>query len=288
MAARPSPNSYCALLDRHGTFVVDPTGGYLTKVKAVELKGESVQHAVKSMMSGKKGYVRFEFYDNKFYLFYKPFILAEVPYRSVNDLNWSIGIVFSEDDIFGEYNALFNYVLIIAIVGMLFMYLFTSLIITRRLKPLKQLTHFTERIAQGHYNEPVPSGDMHHDEVGRLQVHFQEMQRSVSSNINELHELTDTIQERSKELHEAYQQAKKADHMKTVFLHNMTDQMLAPTFDIEKDVTALSQYHKETSTQSVKQMVDDIQEKGNTITQILNNLINLSEEEMNQEKGGES
>ena len=287
-AAKPSPHSYCALVDRHGSFIVDPTAGYLTKIKAVELPGESLQNAVKSMMSGQKGYIKFELNTNNFYLFYKPFILAEVPYRSINDLGWSIGIVFSEEDIFGEYNALFNYVLIIAIAGMLFMYLFTRLVIRHRLKPLKQLTHFTERIAQGHYDEPAPTGNRHHDEIGMLQKHFQEMQRTVSANINELHELTDTIQERSKELHEAYQQAKKADHMKTVFLHNMTDQMLDPTFDIEKNVTALSQYHKGTSPQSVRQLVDDIQEKGNTITQILNNLINLSEEEMNQEEGGES
>ena len=95
-------------------------------------------------------------------------------------------------------------------------------------------------------------------------------------------------EEKKKLVGELRSQAKKADHMKTVFLHNMTDQMLEPTFDIEKDVTALSNYHKGTGTKSVNQLVDNIQKNGDTITQILNNLINLSEEEMNQEKGGES
>ena len=121
-----------------------------------------------------------------------------------------------------------------------------------------------------------------------LQRHFQKMQRSVSANINELHELTDTIQKRSKELHSAYKQAKKADHMKTVFLHNMTDQMLEPTFAIDKDVSALNHYDKETSNQPVNELVANIQQNGNTITRILNNLINLSEKEMDQEKGGEA
>ena len=287
-AAKPTPNSYCALVDRTGSFIVDPTGGYLTNMKAHNLQGSSVQQAVKTMMSGKKGYLTFEINDRPFYLFYRPFILAEVPYRSMDDLGWSLGIAFSEKDIFGEYNALFNYVLAIAIAGMLSMYLFTRLIIRHRLKPLEELTQFTERIAQGHYDTPAPTGHRHYDEIGTLQKHFQEMQRSVAANIKELHELTDTIQERSKELHVAYQQAKKADHMKTVFLHNMTDQMLEPTFDIEKDVTALSNYHKGTGTKSVNQLVDNIQKNGDTITQILNTLINLSEEEMNQEKGGES
>ena len=120
-----------------------------------------------------------------------------------------------------------------------------------------------------------------------LQGHFQQMQRSVAANINELHELTQTIQERSKELHEAYEQAQKADRMKTAFLHNMTDQMLAPSFAIDKDVSALSHFDKKTSTQTVSQLVEDIQQNGDTITQILNNLINLSEKEEDlEEKGG--
>ena len=87
-------------------------------------------------------------------------------------------------------------------------YLHTRLIIRHRLKPLEQLTHLTERIAQGHYNEPLPSRHRNKDEIGMLQGHFQRMQHSVSANINELHELTDTIQERSKELHIAYKKAK--------------------------------------------------------------------------------
>lgn len=286
-AAKPSPNSYCALLDRHGSFIVDPTEGYLSKIKAVNLPGASLQGAVKSMMSGEKGYVQFEINGNPYYLFYKPFELAEVPYRSNDNLGWSIGIAFSEKDLFGEYNALFNYVLIIALVGLISMYLLIHLIIRHRLKPLKQLTHFTEQITRGNYNEPSPTGNNHHDEIGMLQRHFQKMQRSVSANINELHELTDTIQQRSRELHIAYKEAQKADHMKTVFLHNMSDQMLAPTYAIDEDVSALNHFDKDTSTQTVSQLVDSIQQNGNAITRILNNLINLSEKEMDQEKGGE-
>jgi methyl-accepting chemotaxis protein len=114
------------------------------------------------------------------------------------------------------------------------------------------------------------------------------MQRSVSTNINELHELTDTIQKRSKELHIAYKQAKKGDRVKTAFLHNMTDQMLNPVFAIQNDVAALNHFDREASAMSVGQLVDDIQQNGTTITLILNNLINLSEKEMSDEKGGEA
>ena len=287
-AARPSPNSYCALVDNDGSFIVDPTAGYLSKIKAFNLPGSSVQEAVKTMMSGNKGYLPFDIDGRKFYLFYQPFRMAKVPYRTlITNPGWSIGVVFSENDIFGEYNKLFNFVIIIAIVGMVLMYLHTRLIIRHRLKPLRMLTEFTDRIAHGHYNEPLPSRHRNKDEIGVLQGHFQQMQRSVAANINELHELTQTIQERSKELHIAYEQAQKADRMKTAFLHNMTDQMVAPSFAIDEDVSALSHFDKKTSTQTVNQLVEDIQQNGDTITQILNNLINLSEKEEDlEEKGG--
>jgi methyl-accepting chemotaxis protein len=114
------------------------------------------------------------------------------------------------------------------------------------------------------------------------------MQQSVSANIGELHKLTEAIQERSKELDKAYQRASKADRMKTVFLHNMTNQMVDPAFSIDESVTMLKPDNKNTEKKSVNQLVENIQQNGNTITQLLNNLINLSEKEMSDEKGGEA
>ena len=59
------------------------------------------------------------------------------------------------------------------------------------------------------------------------------------------------------------------------------------TIAIDEDVSALSHFDKKTSTQTVSQLVEDIQQNGDTITQILNNLINLSEKEEDlEEKGG--
>ena len=44
--------------------------------------------------------------------------------------------------------------------------------------------------------------------------------------------------------------------------------------------------NKTAEKKSVNQLVETIQQNGNTITQLLNNLINLSEKEMSDEKGG--
>ena len=248
-AAKPSPTSYCVLLDSKGSIIVHPLGGEKFNFTAPNMHSQSLMNAVNRMMSGDTGYVPFQIDDRKYHLFYKPFEQA--------------------------------------IVGMLFMFLHTWLIIHLRLKPLQMLTERTKRIAEGHYDEPVP--DSHYkDEIGLLQRHFQRMQQSVSANIGELHKLTEAIQERSKELDKAYQRASKADRMKTVFLHNMTNQMVDPAFSIDESVTMLKPDNKNTEKKSVNQLVENIQQNGNTITQLLNNLINLSEKEMSDEKGGEA
>ena len=66
--------------------------------------------------------------------------------------------------------------------------------------------------------------------------------------------------------------------MKTVFLHNMTNQMIAPANAIAEDVTVLCNYDKDTAEKAVSQLVGHIQKNGTAITKLLNNLINLSEQ----------
>lgn len=285
-SARPSATSYCVLLDSDGSFIVHPLGD-LPNYTALSVKGESVQDAVKTMMSGATGYMPVEYKGQNYHLFYKPFEQADVPNRSMKKWGWKIGLIYSEEDIFGGYHRLFNDVLVIAILGMLFMFLHTWLILRHRLKPLQMLTERTERIAQGHYDEPIPDSRQV-DEIGSLQRNFQRMQQSVAANVGELHELTEAMEERSKELDKAYQRAQKADNTRTVFLHNMTNQMVAPALAIDESVTALTNYEKGDNPKSVNQMVDDILQHGHTITQLLNNLINLSDNKKDEEEGGTS
>jgi methyl-accepting chemotaxis protein len=98
-----------------------------------------------------------------------------------------------------------------------------------------------------------------------------------------LEQLTETIKHRSKELKKAYKQAKKADKMKTAFLHHMSDQMLPPAQAIDKDVEALCSVGKEVNCDESAKLVENIQKNGNTIASILSQLLNQSEEDIRKE-----
>ena len=105
------------------------------------------------------------------------------------------------------------------------------------------------------------------------------MQHTLAHQIDELENLKETLYARCEDLHVAYDQARKADRMKTSFLHNMTNQMMAPAEAIEKDVNLLCGK----SAQDTAALIADIQKNGKTITVLLKNLISMSDDEMRKE-----
>jgi methyl-accepting chemotaxis protein len=247
---------------------------------AIALSGKeidpSAREAAQAMVSGEEGYRPFRLHNEDFYVFYKPFKRKAVPGRSTEELGWSAGIVYPEDDIFGDYNSLMYYVLIIAAVGLLLMFVLSRLVIHRQLMPLNMLTREAHRIANGQYDVQIPMSKRG-DEVGRLQENFRQMQQTLSTNIGEMEQLKVKLQEHGEELKIAYKRAQKADRMKTAFLHNMTNQMLAPADTIDRDVSALCNRSKDR--QESGQLAESIMQNGATIADLLKNLINISDEE---------
>lgn len=280
--AKPSKNSYCTLLDSDGTYIVHPYSNKLMSGTALMSKEQSAKEAAQAMLSGQTGYKAFNMSGQKLYVFYKPFKRAVVTGRMSEDLGWSAGIVYPEEDIFGKYNSLSLYIWGIAIVSLILSFLISGFVIHSQLKPLLMLTKQAQHIAQGNLDEPIPNS-RRRDEIGRLQNNFKQMQQSLAINIGELEQLTTELKHHGEKLSIAYKQAQKADRIKTAFLHNMSNQMLAPSEAICKDVQALCDPDKRSEQKDTARLVDDIQQNGNTIADLLKNLINMSDEDIRKE-----
>jgi methyl-accepting chemotaxis protein/sigma-B regulation protein RsbU (phosphoserine phosphatase) len=202
--------------------------------------------------------------------------------RFTDNLGWSVGVVYPEDDIFGGYNRLLLYVFVIAIVGLLILMLLCQFFLHRRLLPLMFLTESAQRIANGHYDEPIPDSHQH-DEIGQLQNHFQQMQQALAQHVDELEKLSLDFRARGERLRVAYHQAQAADRLKTSFLHNMTNQMLSPVQIISDRVKEL--WHMQTmKPQEMDCIADDIQKQGEMITDLLNHLLELAKEATGKEE----
>ena len=202
----------------------------------------------------------------------------------MSKLGWSAGIIYPEDDIFGDYNRLLYTVLIIALIGLALLLLSCRFYIRHQLLPLRKLEKSAQHIAEGNYDEPIRYS-RRRDEVGRLQNHFREMQQSLATRMGEMEQLSETLKERGEELQATYEQAQAAERLKTNFLYNMSDQMMAPVDGIRKRVLTISDPSKQL-TEETNQLVDGIQQRGEKVTALLNQLIAESEkiEEVKSEK----
>ena len=276
---KPSPNSTCALLGKDGTIIVYPDSNMLNHnliALAEKYYHHSVIEAAESMLAGETGYKKMKLRGKTCYAFYKPFMQAEVRGRAMTDLGWSAGIIYPEEDIFGSYNQLLYTVLIIAVVGLGLLLFFCRLFIHRQLLPLRKLGRSAQQIAEGQYDEPIPESRLQ-DEVGRLQNHFHDMQQSLAGHMGEMQHLSDTLKERGEVLQAAYEQAQAADRMKTNFLYNMSDQMMAPVNSILQSVKTFSRHSNELTEEDTAKLVDEILHRGEKVTALLNQLISDSE-----------
>lgn len=279
-AARISPNSYCTLLGRDGSFIVHPDPEKLSH-QTVFMQTENganptAREAAEAMVSGETGYKTFQLNGQDWCVFYKPFLRTKVTGRTMEELKWSVGVVYPEDDIFGSYNRLLFYVIVITVIVLLLFFGLCYMVTHRQLHPLYLLTYSAQRIADGHYDESIPD-TKRGDEVGLLQDHFQQMQRSLSAHISELKQMSATLQERSEVLRKAYAQAQEADRMKMSFLHNMTNQMVAPSEAISKSVNTFCHHYYDISQQEADQEVSVIQQQSKAIIDLLNQMIFAAE-----------
>ena len=287
LAAKPSPNGYSILLGRNGSYIVHPDTTKLAHetiyMQTEHSDAPSIRAIGEAMMKGERGFQSFRMNNEKWYVFYKPFLRSKVPGRSTEDLFWSVGVVYPEGDIFGEYNLLPFYVFGIAIIGLLLFYALCRLFTYRQLLPLNMLTQSARRIADGNYGETIP--DTHRgDEVGLLQDRFQEMQQALDNHIGELKELTATLQERGEVLEKAYAQAKEADRMKTAFLHNMSNQMIKPAETIGQSVMAVCDHYHDITLEQADHEMEVIEQQSQAIIDLITHLVHTAENTSNEKE----
>ena len=273
--AKPSPNAYCILLGKDGTYIVHPDSS--------KLQDQTVEEAAETMVSGKTGHKEFTQNGTDWHVFYKPFQRADVPGRTQESLGWNVAIVYPEDDIFGEYNSLLYDVLAIALAGLVLLLTLCLAFTRRRLLPLHMLSKSAQRIAGGNYDERVADSSQD-DEIGLLQNNFQRMQQSLAVHVSELERLRLSLETRGEELRTVYHKAKEADRMKTAFLNNMTNQMIAPSEAIVASVDRLSAHWHDMSHDEADRLTCDIRDNSQAITDLLDNLLNGSDENVGKEE----
>lgn len=182
-AVKPYPNSYSIMLGHGGTYFVHPDS---TKLLNQTIFTEMLEHPDTAktalghaMQRGEDGMKQLKVDGQDCYVFYKP----------LGKTGWSMAIVCPESDIFGGFDRLRHTVMGIVAVGLILMLFFFIRIITKELKPLRQLAKEAETIASGQFDTQLPDFKRT-DEIGQLSHSFGNMQQSLVNYIEKLKKTT--------------------------------------------------------------------------------------------------
>ena len=182
-AVKPYPHSYSIMTGRGCTYLVHPDSTKLFYetifTETLEKPDSAITALGHAMHAGEEGMRHMKIDGENCFVFYKP----------LKKTQWSVAIVCPETDIFGGFNRLRRAVTLIVMIGMLLMLYIVSRVITRELKPLRQLAIQTKVIASGQFDQNLPD-DGRVDEIGNLTQSFCDMQHSLISYIDELKNAT--------------------------------------------------------------------------------------------------
>lgn len=280
LAAKPTPHSYCTLLDRNGSFIVHPDKDKLTHhtvfTQTEADTDPTVLEVAKAALSGETGYKPFRMNNEDKLVFYMPFKRSESSGIQVRDLGWSVGLIYSKDDIFGAYYHLLYLVIGCTLVGLLAFVVFCRIFTHRELKPLNQLTRSVQRITQGHYDEVIPDSERD-DEIGQLQDNFVKMQQSLVAQVSEQKQLTSSLEKRGEYLQQTSGHSLETDRLKTAFLYFITNRMTAPSVIIDNSVTTLCNNYDDISLKDAESEARKIKEQSQVILELLDELVHVTE-----------
>jgi len=280
--ARPTAHAYATLIDKEGYYIVhnddDKLGIGTVFTQTGADTDPALKQAIKDMTDGKTGHSKYIANDTTYYTFYKPFKRAEIPGRDTNELDWNVGIIYPDGDIYGDYYRLCRNISLIALGALFLLLLLIKFIMHHQLLPLRLLTHSAQLIAEGKFGEPIPD-TLQQDEIGVLQRNFKIMQQALADNLSEQEQLNSQLKARGEVLSDTYRRARQADVMKTAVLHNMSNQMTPPITAINADVAQLCARQREISQEEANSLAANIQENGEKVASLLNELLEQSSKE---------
>ena len=269
LSLRPFPNSHATVMGSDGHLIIHPDSTLEEHEAFFQAASNDVTSeghlAAISMKTGHGGHSLVNIKGEPCYIFYHPFESA----------GWSVAIVCPESDVSGAYRNLLRTTIIISLIGLLIVVVFCIFISHRQLVPLQHLVDVSQRMADGHYDEPVEES-RRTDEVGYVQNMFRQMQQSINSHIEQIRQLADVLRRRNSDLQQAYEQASEADRMKDAVIKNVSDRMGNSVKAIGAIVNDLRLQVTTMDADECRQMSEKIRKHTETTTELLSHLFDIA------------
>jgi sigma-B regulation protein RsbU (phosphoserine phosphatase) len=218
---KPYPHSSAIMIGRDGTYLVHPDTSKLFRQTIFSDPAPEARTDIlamgRAMLAGHSGMTRTIVDGHAAFIFYRP----------LQRTGWSIAIVCPESDVFTRYNRLVVIAGLVIGLGLALLMLFCYLTVRRAVQPLSLLDEQARRIAEGHFDEPLPQSTRR-DSVGRLQNSFISMQQSLAQTVTDIRTANEQLSALNAQLSQAYQLKLETNRRKATFIRDMYHEIRTP------------------------------------------------------------
>ena len=218
---KPYPNSYFALIDKEGRYLVHPDSTRLftqTIFDGADPRSQADIIALgHEMTAGNQGCMSVNVDGEPCLVCYQPLPSTE----------WSLALVSPDSDVLAGYHRQTYIIIPLLVIGLILILFLCHRTVTHAIKPINVLLDKTQSIAGGNMEVYIPRSERE-DAVGRLQNSFATMLQSLNFHMGSVRYTAGQARQRNDELMEATRLVEEADRQKTAFIQNVSHQIRTP------------------------------------------------------------
>jgi sigma-B regulation protein RsbU (phosphoserine phosphatase) len=178
-------SGFAFIISETGTFITHPNKEYILNEsvfgRAEKMNNPRLKEYGERMVRGETGFVPVESA-----LLQKP---GWIYFTRLPSSNWTLAVLFPEDELYSELNYLNNVIMFVGIFGFILLLLIIVIISKKLTKPLISLSNASKEIGDGNLDATLPKATSE-DEVGKLTVSMEQMQKKLKDYIKNLKETT--------------------------------------------------------------------------------------------------
>lgn len=279
---------YGFLISKKGTLITHPVKEKIMHETitglARTLKSPLLEQIGYQMLQGKSGFTKMNYTDitngKVSWVYYAP-----VPHNG-----WSLAVVYPQDELTGELDAVSREIMALGVLGYLFL-LFVITVISKSItRPLTKLAMATDQFAKGEMDASLPDVKSK-DEIGHLASSFLFMRDELKKKMKELRQAyqelwnsKQRLEEYNKSLEEMVTQrtkeilieAKELAELKSRFISMISHELRTPLYTISSSAEILELYSHRLKDEEKQEQFKRIQNAIEEILELLSDVISIN------------
>jgi len=259
------PNSSAIIVDPNGTYLVHPDSTKLFRESIFTDADPRVKNQIdalgRDMIAGRSGMIETTVDNADAFIFYRP----------LERTGWSIAIVCPASDVFASFKWLFFMVWIVIVTSLLLLLVFCTVTIHTAIRPLESLDSSARRIANGHFDDPLPASNRH-DSIGRLTNSFIRMQQSLDKSVRDILRANQKLERGNEKLSQAYELKMEANRQKSAFIQYMYHEIRTPLNIISGFTQVLTVSLHELPADEIEDITTRMEQSANDINRLTQEL----------------